>query len=156
MADGTGSHGDKVMRYGVVDRARWQSGPWHSEPDRVEWRRHGLACLMVRGPVGAWCGYVALPEGHPWRALDLQMGDGDVSVHGGITYGPSPCAGDICHVTEEHDDVRWVGFDCCHSGDYHPLDRSPSASEVYRTTDYVIAEVESLADQAKAAQETGP
>lgn len=51
----------------------------------------------------AWCGYVRLPEGHPW--LDYR-GHGEAipaDVHGGITYGP--------------DGDGWIGFDTMHAGD---------------------------------------
>ncbi len=52
------------------DRSHWQdSGPWVNEPDRVEWSRAGLPCLMLRNRSGAWCGYVAVPPGHPLHGL---------------------------------------------------------------------------------------
>jgi hypothetical protein len=43
----------------------WGAGPWCDEPDRVEFDAHGLPCLMQRIPMGTWCGYVAVPPGHP-------------------------------------------------------------------------------------------
>lgn len=46
----------------------WGQGPWVSEPDKVQWldEASGLPCLIVRGPMGALCGYVGVPEGHPF------------------------------------------------------------------------------------------
>lgn len=46
------------------DKKSWGPGPWQMEPDRKEWRYKGLPCLALRGPVGAWCGYVGVSEGH--------------------------------------------------------------------------------------------
>lgn len=49
-----------------VPKAEWAPGPWHDEPDRLEWRApSGLPALIVRGPMGALCGYAGVPPGHP-------------------------------------------------------------------------------------------
>lgn len=49
------------------DKSSWTDGPWQHEPDKVQWIDAGsdLDCLIVRGPSGALCGYVGVPEGHP-------------------------------------------------------------------------------------------
>lgn len=49
------------------DKAAWGPGPWQDEPDKRQWidPETGLPCLIVRGPVGALCGYVCVSEGHP-------------------------------------------------------------------------------------------
>jgi hypothetical protein len=54
-------------RIGYPPREQWGEGPWQSEPDLVEWRdaATGYPCLIVRGSMGALCGYVGLPPGHP-------------------------------------------------------------------------------------------
>jgi hypothetical protein len=127
-------------------------GPWHAEPDRVEFRHAGLPCLLVRGPVGAWCGYVGTPPGHPWRERDLE-GVGAPEVHGGVTY-QKPCHGDICHVPApgEPDGVVWVGFDCAHAGDLiFSFVREVRMSGVYRDVAYARRETEQLAEQAERA-----
>ena len=65
-------------------------GTAHGLPVRIkEFGRHGRY----------WqCGYVQLPNGHPWRDLDLQFEQNDVvQIRGGITFGPT---GD-----------GWIGFD---------------------------------------------
>lgn len=159
-----------------IDKSTWGPGPWQDEPDRIEWRsEHGFPCLMVRqANHGAWCGYVAVPPGHDWHGRDMadldededgnQYGDG-LDVHGGVTYSDK-CAGDICHVPQpgEPDDVWWIGFDCVHSGDLTPATPKGFAAPTirypwqrigggreYRDAEYVRAQCERLAEQAKAA-----
>src|SRR5688572_11433893 len=103
-----------------VDKSEWGDGPWQTEPDRVEFEHAGLPCLMSRHPtLGHWCGYVAVPPGHPMHGKEYDSVE--VDVHGGLTYG-SACRGHICHVPKpgEPDDVFWFGFDCGHAGDYGP------------------------------------
>jgi hypothetical protein len=157
-------------------KAAWGDGPWQTEPDRLEWRHAGLPCLATRGPGGHWCGYVAVPPGHPCHGKPYD--DVDVDVHGGLTYAKR-CEGHICHVPKpgEPDEVWWLGFDTCHAGDYAPafsarlrqiglwFDEAPydharavaEASlpdgflvDVYRTLDDVRAETNRLADQLAA------
>jgi hypothetical protein len=136
----------------------------------------GLPCLIVRGPVGALCGYVGVPVGHPWHGLGYDdVGNGPEpedydpdwypDVHGGLTYAgacrhTSDPASGICHVPEpgEPDDVWWLGFDCAHYGDKtnisspaHIRDRYPHAGDVYRDVAYVKAECARLAQQAAKA-----
>ena len=147
----------------IADKsAKFGAGPWVDEPDRVEWRHEGFACLMVRQQeAGHWCGYVGVPPGHPWhgkRDVDI-----DARVHGGVTYG-EPCDGLVCHVPEpgEPEHLWWVGFDCSHAFDLRPRDEAvwrklrgwrPSMLTrcLYRDQAYVQVNVEELAEQAKEA-----
>lgn len=99
----------------------------------------GITWLTADAPIfGAVNGYVKLPAGHPWRDMDLQMGEVDVPVHGGITYGP--------------DESGWIGFDTLHSGDYWP--DMPDVLGVGRdktwTLELVAAEAQQLARHAAA------
>jgi hypothetical protein len=137
-----------------VDRSGWPAGPWDDEPDRVEFEHAGLPCLLNRGGGGAWCGYAAVPPGHPLHGQDYEVPE--VEVHGGLTYAAS-CGGAICHVPEpgEPDDVWWFGFDCAHAWDVLPGTlryggRLPDS--VYRTMDYVRRETERLAEQLAAVK----
>lgn len=139
-----------------VDRTGWPAGPWDGEPDRVQWTDEatGLPCLIVRGPVGALCGYVGVTQGHP--AFESPYDDVAVDVHGGLTYADK-CYGHICHVPEpgQPDDVYWLGFDCSHYYDVSPgmLARGftpPAREGVYRNIAYVRAECASLARQLAA------
>lgn len=129
--------------------AKLPAGPWTEEPDKVQWLdpATGLDCLIVRGGLGALCGYVGVQPGHPWHRIDYsgctepaQHADKNdtsycahapesrIEVHGGLTYS-ALCDGDdqdvsrhICHVPlpgRPHD-VWWFGFDCSHSGDFVP------------------------------------
>jgi hypothetical protein len=137
-------------------------GPWHDEPDHVDFEHAGLACILHRGPAGAWCGYVAVPPGHPWHGKGY---DCEVDVHGGITYAQK-CQGDICHVAKpgEPDDVWWLGFDCNHHGDLD-LQKVTEYGRgnafdgyfhlEYRTVDYARRETQRLANQARLAAAGG-
>ena len=141
--------------YKTVDKSNWERGPWDNEPDKVEFRDPvtSLPCLIVRNPLGALCGYVGVPEGHPWYEKEYE--EIDVRVHGGLTYSAfcteGPQEESICHVGE--DKVWWLGFDCCHLGDftemkgrfYPHLKQNP---DIYRDIEYVKTEVRNLAKQA--------
>jgi hypothetical protein len=104
--------------------------------DGIEW------CIITAPFWGTVNGYALLPEGHPWRELDLQSSDYDKGpdVHGGITYGPSD---------------GWVGFDTAHSGDVWPGSDMPTygPSDYDRTwtVDLVADEARNLARQIAAA-----
>ncbi len=52
-----GSDADVADRF--MNRKAWPPGEWDSEPDREEFRHAGFPCLVVRGPMGALCGYTA-------------------------------------------------------------------------------------------------
>jgi hypothetical protein len=132
-------------------RSEYGRGEWDNEPDRVEWfdAATGMPCLIVRNPMGALCGYVGVPAGHPYFGKDYNAVGAD--AHGGLTYA-APCqpgGGPICHAGE--DERWWFGFDCGHLGDTTPglmrygLDYGSS----YKDIGYVRSEVERLADQLR-------
>lgn len=143
-------------------------GPWQDEPDRLEWRSRGFACLVVRNIMGAWCGYVGVPPGHPWFGVK----DVDADVHGGVTFsGPCTESGHICHTPLPGEpEVFWQGFDCNHAYDIAPLmleiqrgipDLPPLPPgfrdhESYRGVAYAKAEVERLAEQAEKVRRLDP
>ena len=150
-----------------TERRPLPPGPWSSEPDRLEWRHAGLPCLANRNDGGAWCGYVAVPPGHPLHGVgydDEPIWGLDLPSHGGLTYA-NACAGDICHVPKpgEPDDVWWFGFDCAHGGDLRPalyaiIKDEPSyqtlaslhRGDVYRDLPYVQGVVNELAEALAA------
>jgi hypothetical protein len=137
----------------VVPKTGWPDGPWMTEPDRLEWRAHGLLCLIVRSDsTGALCGYVGVPPGHPWHGKHND--NIEASVHGSLTYADR-CADAICHVpmAGESDDVWWVGFDCAHAYDTMPGMMSSRLLGLTEYCDlaYVKDQVEKLAEQARAA-----
>ena len=43
--------------------------PWEDEPDHGVWLAHGsnFPCAFTRNGVGALCGYVGVPDDHPWH-----------------------------------------------------------------------------------------
>ena len=156
-----------VREYRTIDKSKWDQGPWLDEPDKVQWpdEATGFPCLIVRGPHGAWCGYVGISESH--RHYGKGYGDVDVRVHGGLTYSDKCQPSDaedrgICHVPGpgEPDHVWWFGFDCAHAGDLapaydwlyskgqpHPCPWNDSGYDEYRDMAYVKGQVRELASQ---------
>lgn len=134
-----------------VDRSGWPTGEWDDEPDRVDFHHAGLACLLLRNRLGAWCGYVGVPSTHPAYAKPYDAVD--VDVHGGLTYG-SRCDGHhICHVPQpgEPDDLWWLGFDCMHHMDVIPsMPETRGWESDYRSVRYVRRQTEDLAEQLAA------
>jgi hypothetical protein len=152
------AQGGRKMKDLVIDKSKWGSGPWQEEPDRIEWEHLGFPCLMTRTPIGNWCGYVAVPPGHP--AFGKHFDDIEIQIHGGLTYSDH-CQGHVCHVPKpgEPDNVWWFGFDCAHYLDLvpsveplltmlgHPHPGFLTGRSVYRDVPYVKNEVENLAKQ---------
>lgn len=111
-----------------IDKTQWPvRGEWDSEPDKAQWKDKatGLPCLAVRGPQGAWCGYVGVTKGHPAFGKDPE--DVSVSAHGGLNFADKCQEGGqneyaVCHMPDPGDDgdVWWLGFDCAHTWDYCP------------------------------------
>lgn len=159
---------ERIEYRGTIDKSDWKSrGAWDNEPDKIQWQDEatGLPCLIVRGPHGSLCGYVGVPADHP--AVKKDGEDLDLNVHGGITYGPSPCqegaseGRGICHKPSagEPDHVFWFGFDCAHAGDFSPKYDDPKwlgsptgwgDFNTYRDVEYVEREVRGLARQLAA------
>lgn len=98
---------------GVWDKSEWDRGPWDDEPDKLQWQDEatGLPCLIVRGPVGALCGYVGVMPGHGFYQTDYNdcpicCGSAEnwcehsprsrLNVHGGLTF-----SGDCAPATPE-------------------------------------------------------
>lgn len=152
----------------------WPQGVWHGEPDESRWRDadSGLDCLVMRGPHGAWCGYVGVPDTHPafgvsyyktgfdlfevasgraQKQVNVQHQVNEIIVHGGMTYSGSD--------TARGDGLHWFGFDCAHAGDFCPgyqgaaqLGKPTGWGGVveYRDLEYVQNECVSLAKQLAA------
>lgn len=135
---------ERIEYRGAIDKSDWAiRGEWDNEPDKVQWQDEatGLPCLIVRGPAGALCGYVGVPEGHPLHGVgysECPKGCGEdhcshspestINAHGGLTFADScnPKAKEdrgICHkpAPGEPDHVWWFGFDCAHAGDFCPM-----------------------------------
>lgn len=132
--------------------------------DVLETGEHlGFKYHITNNGSGYRCGYVRVPEGHPWfgkGGMDLNC-----QVHGGITFGKQDIK---CSEADGKD--WWVGFDCAHAGDlpdpnlpgYDPgrfnlgemltmlMERVSSVNTV-RTQEYTRDEVFRLCEQAKSA-----
>lgn len=143
-----------------TDKSTWERGEWDGEPDKAQWIHSGLDCLIVRGPMGALCGYVGVPESHPFWEKDYDDDAIDVNVHGGLTFADrcqptDDPAKHICHTEEgaANKTVWWLGFDCNHAFDLAPkMDtRWRVRDGVYRDFDYVKLQVERLAEQLTLA-----
>jgi hypothetical protein len=118
----------------VYDKSSWDRGPWDDEPDKVQWvdEATGLDCLIVRGPMGCWCGYVGVAPGHRFHGLhynEIERYDEDYypDVHGGLTFAGgcdehAPEEAGICHIPFDGrpTNVWWLGFDCGHAFDVSP------------------------------------
>lgn len=162
----------QTIEYRTVDKSAWGNGPWQDEPDKVQWQDEatGLPCLIVRGPIGAWCGYVGVAESHPWFGIaysgrldrveteesdwDAPTPESEIDVHWGLTFsdhcqeGADESSG-ICHkpAQGEPDHVWWFGFDCAHCDDFAPGMHGSWRGGEYRTIDYVKRQVGRLAEQ---------
>ena len=137
----------------TVDKTEWKErGPWDDEPDKAQWIHKNLDCLIVRGPSGALCGYVGVPDTHP--DFEKDYNDVYVDCHGGLTFASR------CHTTDDESRhiyhtgevankiVWWLGFDCSHLYDITPLyDFSFDHEGMYRDFDYVKGQVNNLAEQ---------
>lgn len=131
--------GAKAYRKPTCERVRWPPGPWHDEPDVLEWAVGEIACLINRNEhFGTLNGYVGVPKACAWYGLDLHELD-DVRCHGGVSFAePAP------------DGRWWVGFDCGRARDITPLfyPRFAMPGARYRDVSYVVGQVEELARQA--------
>ncbi len=96
----------------------WGTGEWVEEVDYLEFEYKGFDCLIRRmacqdGPKGKHifggylCGYVKIPESHN-EFGKIDNFESDLDVHGGVTF------------SEFIENNFFIGFDCAHSGDYHP------------------------------------
>ena len=143
------------MSLGVEpNKALWPAGPWHDEPDRIDWVDPvtGVPCMMRRNDFGAWCGYVALPPTHPWAKLSRDEMAPYPHCHGGLSFNDhwedwNPENGDRYRDVDIGTTLPWIGFDCHHGLDLGPALLSDHSDEnrVYRDVQYVTAEVVYLA-----------
>ncbi len=95
--------------------------------------------IQYNDRVGHLCGYIGVPQGHPWYGKDYD--DVECEVHGGLTYGSESDDEYPCPLPVK---VWWFGFDCGHLYDR----TNYSADGTYRDRDYVYRELEGMASQA--------
>jgi hypothetical protein len=149
----------------TVNKSEWpEEGEWNDEPDKAHWidKDTGLDCLIVRGPSGALCGYVGIPETHRYFGKGYDEVDNHIECHGGLTFADlcrdsKDESKGVCHPKEgcANEEVWWLGFDCAHSGDVMPKYDRYNYDEYYssyKSFQYVKGEVESLAKQLTTTQ----
>lgn len=112
----------------------------------IKW---GIDCMYVRNPLGFYCGYARIKQGHPLNKATQDDIEEIFSVHGGITF---------CHRVGSD---LVIGFDCGHHLDYVPYLElatkdlctlklfANSQSGTYRTEEYVREQLTELARQIK-------
>ena len=91
---------ETIEYFRVVDKSGWNDGPWFDEPDKRQWpdAATGLPCILVRGPSGAWCGYVGMPPTHPAHGLHYDgQPDAVAAVERAITRRNMKAWGDAGH-----------------------------------------------------------
>ncbi len=149
------SHDCALCQHNREKKPSWGEGSWQGEPEFAEWRHAGLTCLAHRGGVGAWCGYVAVPPGHPLHGV--RWLDAVLDVHGGLTFAEARHKYFGRTLKEGETDGHWyLGFDCSHAGDampttYHLFQRK-EYEEHYWTLEEVREETNRLAEQVAALQ----
>lgn len=111
------------------NRENWPKGEWDLEPDHYTGEAFGFPFEILRMPQGHLCGYVGVPEGHPFYKSEGE----ELTVHGGVTY------------TKEVDKTWWFGFDAGHSGDLMPS--IPDRNSTYCNLAYMVKECVDLARQ---------
>lgn len=169
MTDGRFDLDTVSISTGLIARTGWPSGPWDTEPDRVAWVLTNTSCVARRGPMGAWCGYVAVGYDHPWYLVRYNDPIGPcaeectdelgyhchtpadlISVHGGLTYSAVLPGGD----TEGSDDQWYFGFDCAHVSDFVPSLAGLRTDGEYRGLGFVIIECDFLARSLREVKGT--
>jgi len=121
-----------------------------------DWMYKNLRCMVVlrRTSIMEWyCGYVAVPSGHPdWGKGYEEV---DVEVHGGLTFSGQGKPGSLW----EDKQLWWFGFDCAHAEDnfYRDdyLSARPELEPIVRgarkwKVEEVVEETEKLAEQLYA------
>jgi hypothetical protein len=120
-------------------------GEWIEEPDHVTFEHLGYDCEICRSRTGVLCGYIVLPEGHPW--IDQDYREIATNVHGGLTFA------------QHRRNGYTVGFECCHYKDKVPGLQKVKIAEllelnivkshgVYRNLDYCITQCKLLVEEA--------
>lgn len=117
----------------------------------------GFKWIVKSNYIAARCGYVCVPEGHPWYG-DV-CGDiySKIKVHGGVTWANNYVPG-----RDVVDGEWWIGFDCSGPNDVPDPDLVDSSEigiaiskVIWRGTvksqEYAENECKSLCEQAKAA-----
>ena len=130
-----------------MDRDELINGIWdddinkHSEKNYIYVSPCGYKCEIKRNNLWAYCGYVQLPEDHPYYDCSYHLLP-HINVHGGLVYGYG----------------GKFGFDCAHGDDivpgtmtyrskYPQIYKSILNGKKYWTFEEVLIETNSMALQ---------
>lgn len=123
--------------------------PWLDEPNSDKFMHAGLPCVLIRRPMGSWCGYVGVPPSHPLFKkechfkvpLRADLKDAKIGKRGFIplllgsldaetpwvsldvyfdVHGSLTYAGKLEDSLTANMPMWWLGFDCGHCGDLSP------------------------------------
>lgn len=130
---------------------------WLDEPNELFTEVFGYRIALIRGPLGAWNGYVGVPKGHPLYGAHYSESVrlDTVDVHGGLTY--SGLGEDLRGTPQWVANLWCLGFDCAHWDDFVPFLAATIASEIgktgtYRDMGYALMQATKLAAQARAIE----
>jgi hypothetical protein len=150
----------------LYDKSDWGDGEWNLEPDYASFIHDATAfpCLAKRNLFGAWCGYVGVDDGHPLFLIEVEHEVYKyIDVHGSV--------GSVGYFPEDAVSFApprrlwWIGFDAMQDTDLCPYFESetvrqqktehkllkglnlPKVKIVYRTFDFMIKQINCLADQ---------
>lgn len=112
-------------------------------------RIEGFLCFIGRSMIsGAYHGYIGLQKGHDLYGYSKKDLNNILKVHGGVTYADHKLS--VIDNSLFNEPLFWIGFDCSHSSDYKPFLRyNKGEPDTYRTFDYVLNELDFLANQLK-------
>jgi len=95
---------------------------------KIEGKHRDFEYVVLSMDMGFRCGYVKVPESHPFYKKDCsEKIIYNLDVHGGITFS-SHTIGDECL-----SDGYWLGFDCIHISTDIP-DRDEMSPEVLKSS----------------------
>lgn len=113
---------DMYLRFIYRDGELVKDPTWVPPLPLKSWEAHGFECEVRANKVGSNCGYVQIPEGHPFHGKGYNeclrgpecreewhysCSYGNLfDVHGGLTFSG-----------EGYSRGWWIGFDCSHLGD---------------------------------------
>lgn len=135
-------------------------GIWQQEPDKVVWIDEvtKLDCMLLRNDLGSWCGYVGVPESHPYFGLSCSRVEfafeREINFSDSCQAGASEDEKFVCHCRAHgHGETWWFGFHCADSHDYNPgLSFQFIGAEYYCDINYARTLVECLSLALSAVQ----
>ena len=126
------------------------AAPYYGEPHVAIFDYRGLTCIVRRGHIGHYCGYVLVNEDHEDHG---QLKD-EYSVHGGVTY--SGYAKAVGFQSSLFDNLWAIGFDGGHAYDADYLVKGAGINfkdVTYKDYNFMVEQVKILADQITTEEE---